>query len=125
MGHMARSLALKETPKMVSKWNNRSKKSSDKNQDDDDGGGEKRKSQLAFGNNKSGTEENNDGEVGPATRDEERDRNLSLLGDAIRSKPANKKMKLSTSGGSGSGGGKNVQKRMMEAAMMMQGQEFM
>eukprot|EP00578_Thalassiosira_sp_NH16_P000813 CAMPEP_0181130304 /NCGR_PEP_ID=MMETSP1071-20121207/29790_1 /TAXON_ID=35127 /ORGANISM="Thalassiosira sp., Strain NH16" /LENGTH=1042 /DNA_ID=CAMNT_0023216361 /DNA_START=19 /DNA_END=3147 /DNA_ORIENTATION=+ len=126
LGHMARSLALKETPKMVSKGNN-------SNTDDLDEGskpstrdkgrsgkGEKRKSRLAFGNDPT-TETDEDAEY---------KRDMSLLGDAIGGGAGGsnsggafpvKKKKLSPTGG----GGKNVQKRMMEAAMLMQAQEFM
>ena len=136
LGHVARSLALKDTPKMVSKVNSSSntnhpkdmdgkrKSSRDKSSATGGGGrGEKRKSQsLAFGSN---SKEDEDAAI---LEDEER-RNLSLLGDAIgvetsgsRRPRASKKSKSSASGG---GGGMDTQKQMMEAAMLMQSQEFM
>ena len=135
LGHVARSLALKDTPKMVSKVNSsntnhpkdmdgKRKSSRDKSRATGGGGrGEKRKSQsLAFGSN------SNEDEDAAILEDEER-RNLSLLGDAIgvetsgsRRPRASKKSKSSASGG---GGGMDTQKRMMEAAMLMQSQEFM
>jgi ATP-dependent RNA helicase DDX31/DBP7 len=131
LGHVARSLALKDTPKMVSKVNssnqNDAKDMDGKRKSSRDkcgrGRGEKRKSQsLAFGSN------SNEDEDAAILEDEER-RNLSLLGDAIgvetsgsRRPRASKKSKSSASGG---GGGMDTQKRMMEAAMLMQSQEFM
>mmetsp|Transcript_5559 Transcript_5559/g.12115 ORF Transcript_5559/g.12115 Transcript_5559/m.12115 type:complete len:1053 (+) Transcript_5559:55-3213(+) len=124
LGHIARSLALKETPKMVSKGNNSKDKNAtrDKSQTSRGKRGEKRKSRLTFGNDDD--EDQEDDSAMAIIEDEERDRNLSLLGDAIgsssRKSHANKKIKTSAGGG-----GKNVQKRMMEAAMMMQAQEFM
>mmetsp|Transcript_9968 Transcript_9968/g.17928 ORF Transcript_9968/g.17928 Transcript_9968/m.17928 type:complete len:1042 (+) Transcript_9968:61-3186(+) len=117
LGHIARSLALKETPKMVSKGNTNSNNKAGSNDTDGDdskttrdksqagGKGEKRKSRLAFGN--KDTEEKDDGDVA-TMKDDERDRDLSLLGDAIggeRRLHANKKIKSSTGGG---GGGKDM-----------------
>jgi ATP-dependent RNA helicase DDX31/DBP7 len=128
LGHIARSLALKETPKMVSKVNN-SKNShsieaggkSNKARK----GGEKRKSRLTFGE-RQGAEMEGD-EVDDEDDAAEQERNLSLLSSAIGKEDsiaahASKKFKSSSSGGTGGG---NVQKRMMEAAMRMQAQEFM
>lgn len=134
LGHIARSLALKETPKMVSKGNSHSVEGGksgarDKGQSSSRKG-EKRKSRLAFGDKSSAAElldnHNNDDDDDNAIEDAEQARNLSLLGDAIgiresgsskRAATANKKIKSSS--------GNNIQKRMMEAAMLMQSQEFM
>ena len=89
-----------------------------------DGKGEKRKSRLAFGN--KSVETDND-KVLDVT---EQERNLSLLHYAFDGESAgpnstrlmsNKKVKLQ-SGGKGSEN--DVQKRMMDAAMMMQTQEY-
>jgi ATP-dependent RNA helicase DDX31/DBP7 len=138
LGHIARSLALRETPKMVSMGNSHSSgnaavdggeggrrtASRDKAQSGD-GKGEKRKSRLAFGD--APAEETDDGDA--AIENSEQERYLSLLGDAIgggasrssgstRSTP-NKKIKQ------GGRGGQDVQKRMMEAAMLIQSQEYM
>ena len=125
LGHIARSLALSETPKMVSKGNSHNNsnhhieggksKTRDKAQSRK---GEKRNSRLAFGKPAEAAGGDDD-----AIYDEEQERNLSLLGDAMGTKGdgASKKFKSSSS----SGGGKDVQKRMMERAMLMQAQEFM
>jgi len=128
LGHIARSLALKETPKMVSKVNN-SKNSHNsiegggKSNKARNKGGEKRKSRLTFGDRPAAEME---GDEVDDEDDEEQERNLSLLSSAIGKEGsvaahASKKFK-SSSGGTGGG---NVQKRMMEAAMRMQAQEFM
>ena len=87
-------------------------------------GGEKRKSRLAFGDRQTAEME---GDEVDDEDDAEQERNLSLLSSAIDKEgstaaPASKKFKSSSSGGTGGG---NVQKRMMEAAMRMQAQEFM
>jgi len=130
LGHIARSLALKETPKMVSKVNNNSKNShnsiegSGKSNKARNKGGEKRKSRLAFGDRQAAEME---GDEVDDEDDAEQERNLSLLSSAIGKEDsiaahASKKFKSSSSGGTGGG---NVQKRMMEAAMRMQAQEFM
>lgn len=130
LGHIARSLALKETPKMVSKGNSSSNanaieggvtKARDKGQSGSGGTGkgEKRKSRLAFGDKI--TDANADE---TAIDDAEQERMAKLLGDAIggeprsRKLPSNKKLKVSSDG-------KSAKQRMMEAAMMMQSQEFM
>ena len=131
LGHVARSLALKDTPKMVSKVNssnqNDAKDMDGKRKSSRDkcgrGRGEKRKSQsLAFGSN------SNEDEDAAILEDEER-RNLSLLGDAIGVETSGSRRprasKTSKSSASGGGGGMDTQKRMMEAAMLMQSQEFM
>jgi len=127
LGHIARSLALKETPKMVSKVNNNSKNSHNIESKSNKArkGGEKRKSRSTFGDRHAAEMEG--GEVDDED-DEEQERNLSLLSSAIGKEGsvaahASKKFKSSSSSG-GTGGG-NVQKRMMEAAMRMQAQEFM
>jgi len=128
LGHIARSLALKETPKMVSKVNNNSKNSNSieggKSNKARNKGGEKRKSRLTFGDRQAAEME---GDEVDDEDDAEQERNLSLLSSAIGKEGsvaahASKKFKSSSSGGTGGG---NVQKRMMEAAMRMQAQEFM
>lgn len=117
LGHIARSLALKDTPKMVSKISSAQA---------DDGksqkmSGEKRKSRLAFSS--SSNSKNDDEKVN--SDDEENERYMSLLGDALdeqkeRKSPMAKKKKTDN------GGGTNARKRMMEAAkMMQQGLEYM
>jgi ATP-dependent RNA helicase DDX31/DBP7 len=117
LGHIARSLALKDTPKMVSKISSAQA---------DDGksqkmSGEKRKSRLAFSS--SSNSKNDDEKVN--SDDEENERYMSLLGDALdeqkeRKSPMTKKKKTDN------GGGTNARKRMMEAAkMMQQGLEYM
>jgi ATP-dependent RNA helicase DDX31/DBP7 len=134
LGHIARSLALKETPKMVSKGNisnsgnsavdcgeGVTRTSQDKTQSGF-GKGEKRNSRLAFGNVEAPDEN-----VG--INDFEQERYLSLLDDAISGSarqsfgksrsPSNKKIKL------GGRSGKDNPKRMMEAAMLIQSQEYM
>jgi ATP-dependent RNA helicase DDX31/DBP7 len=126
LGHIARSLALKETPKMVSKGNSiESTKSRTSQSDVGEGDGEKRKSRLAFGKNPVKAEYNEDFD------DAEQERNLSLLSDAIGEREgsrrtglsSNKKAKLVT--GDRRTSKNDVQKRMMEAAMVLQTQEFM
>ena len=104
LGHIARSLALKDAPKMVSK-------ASSNNNEDENGkkiSGEKRKSRLAFHSSNSKKEDEKMNGEG-----EENERYTSLLGDALdeekdRKSPSAKK------------------KRMLEAAkMMQQGLEYM
>ena len=129
LGHIARSLALKETPKMVSKGNSKNNHAMEKSTTRDkstlsqgnDAKGDKRKSRLAFGDKPAGRSARDDNGR-TMNEDEEQQHNLSLLGDAIggdgrRREPAKKKLK--------GGSARDVQKRMMEAAMMMQAQEFM
>ncbi|KAL3779283.1 hypothetical protein ACHAW5_003291 [Stephanodiscus triporus] len=131
LGHIARSLALRETPKMVSKGNSHNSNSVDNGEggtkishdkaQSGGGKGEKRKSRLAFGNAE------NDSDA--AIDNSEQERYLSLLGNAISGganrssgsirSPSNKKIKQ------GGLSGKDVQKRMMEAAMLVQSQEYM
>ncbi|KAL3759716.1 hypothetical protein ACHAWU_008210 [Discostella pseudostelligera] len=120
LGHIARSLALKETPKMVSKGN---QIDTMKSSQSGGGDGENRKSRLKFGKNPVGTDENED------FVDTEHERNLSLLSDAIgmehvgsSKSPSTKRAKLQS--GDRRSSGNDVQKRMMEAAMAMQTQEF-
>jgi hypothetical protein len=121
LGHIARSLALKETPKMVSKGN---QIDTMKASQSGGGDGEKRKSRLKFGKNPVDTDEHED------FVDTEQERNLSLLSGAIgrehvgsSKSPSTKKAKLQS--GDRRSSGHDVQKRMMEAAMAMQTQEFM
>lgn len=116
LGHIARSLALKDAPKMVSKVSS--------NNDEDGKGnkmsGEKRKSRLAFNSSNSKKEDNDEMDAD----DEENERYMSLLGDALdeqkdRKSPSAKKKKTDR-------GGVDTRKRMFEAAkMMQQGLEYM
>jgi len=116
LGHIARSLALKDAPKMVSK--------NSSNNDEDGKGqkmsGEKRKSRLAFNSSNSKKEDDDKMDVDG----EENERYMSLLGDALeeqkdRKSPSAKKKKTE-------GGGVDTRKRMLEAAkMMQQGLEYM
>lgn len=116
LGHIARSLALKDAPKMVSKVSS--------NNDEDGKGqkmsGEKRKSRLAFNSSKSKKDDDDEMDA----NDEENERYMSLLGDALeeqkdRKSPSAKKKKTE-------GGGVDTRKRMFEAAkMMQQGLEYM
>jgi len=142
LGHIARSLALKETPKMVSKGNNIShscssgmnnagnggegeKNALDKSQSQSGSNsskGEKRKSRLAFGD--TPVEMNTNDSV--AIENSEQDRYMSLLGHVIgggvpQSSLSNKKSKHS----GGHSGGYDTEKRMMKAAILMQSQEYM
>lgn len=125
LGHVARSLALRETPKMVSKGyiviNNESKSTQS-----GAGDGDKRKSRLAFGNNPAEADDNKDFD------DSEQSRNLSLLSDAIGVENeglsragyvSRRKVKLQS--GERRTKQNDVQKRMMEAAIELQTQEFM
>ncbi|KAL9183972.1 hypothetical protein ACHAXT_002058 [Thalassiosira profunda] len=128
LGHVARSLALREAPKVVSKGSGGAKKNKNadggKETSREGGRGEKRTSRLAFGDRaaeRSGGEE-------AAIQDDEQERNLSWLsamgGGAdvgIGNRASDAKRKKSKS----AGGAKGAQKRMMEAAMLMQAQEFM
>ncbi|KAL7451746.1 hypothetical protein ACHAWC_007003 [Mediolabrus comicus] len=117
LGHIARSLALKDTPKMVSKISSAQADDSKSQKMS----GEKRKSRLAFSS--SSNSKNDDEKVN--SDDEENERYMSLLGDALdeekeRKSPMTKKKKTDN------GGGTNARKRMMEAAkMMQQGLEYM
>jgi ATP-dependent RNA helicase DDX31/DBP7 len=117
LGHIARSLALKDAPKMVSKASS--------NNEDGEGqkmSGEKRKSRLAFNSSESKKEKDDDK---MDAEDEENERYMSLLGDALheqkdRKSPSAKKRKKTE------GGGVDARKRMLEAAkMMQQGLEYM
>ena len=125
LGHIARSLALKETPKMVSKENNIEKNKSKSTQSGVDDSG-KRMSKLTFGNNPA--------QIGASADfdNAEQERNLSLLSDAIDGNneglprtgfTSNKKARLHSEISRTSRNG--VQERMMEAAMVLQAQEFM
>ena len=145
LGHIARSLALKETPKMVSKGNNSCHSSSSSINSVDNSGegdtstkknshdklqsklgsnsnkGEKRKSRLTFGDAPVEMD-NNDA----AIEDSEQDRYMSLLGHVMgggvpQSSLSNKKSKHS----GGHSGGYDTEKRMMKAAILMQSQEYM
>jgi ATP-dependent RNA helicase DDX31/DBP7 len=139
LGHIARSLALKETPKMVSKGNNSSHGRGSGVNIIDIGGkgekyvrdklqsksskGEKRKSRLAFGDTPVEMMDTNDS---VAIEDLEQDQYMSLLGHVIgagvpRSSLSNKKSKHS----GGHSGGNDAETRMMKAAMLMQSQEYM
>ena len=118
LGHIARSLALKDAPKMVSK-------ASSNNDEEGKGNkmsGEKRKSRLAFNSSNSKKEDDDDDAMD--VEGEENERYMSLLGDALeeqrdRKSPSAKKKKTE-------GGGADTRKRMMEAAkMMQQGLEYM
>lgn len=119
LGHIARSLALKETPKMVSKGNsnNSSRHENSKGKEassSKESKGEKRNSRLAFGATK-----NEDKSV-MTTEDTENERNMSLLGDALgetrMAKPSNKKMKTSTPA--------DAKHRMMKAAERLTNQDM-
>ena len=114
LGHIARSLALKDPPKMVSKAT-----SSNDEEKGQKKSGEKRKSRLAFNSSNPKREDETMDE-----EDEENERYMSLLGDALeeqndRKSPAAKKKKTE-------GGGADTRKRMFEVAkMMQQGLEYM
>ncbi|KAL7551047.1 hypothetical protein ACHAWF_014285 [Thalassiosira exigua] len=118
LGHVARSLALRESPKMVSKGNARKvargvgekERALDNDKSQASGRGEKPVSGLAFRDKRlpAGTED----------KGERKRNNLALLSAQSQH---NKRPK----GIGPSGRESAVQKRMMEAAMLMQAQEFM
>jgi len=128
LGHIARSLALKETPKMVSKVNNGNSSvrlENGKGKDASgsktkDARGEKRNARLAF----DATKEKGD----VAIEDAESEKYLSLLGDALgesnsnKAKQASKKMKVTNNPA-------DAKQRMMRAAELLAssqgGMEFM
>ncbi len=125
LGHIARSLALKETPKMVSKGNNIETNKSISTQSGV-GNSERRMSRLTFGKNPAEID------VNAELHNSEQERNLSLLSDAIHGKnevlsrtgfTLNNKARLHSEESRTSRN--DVQKRMMEAAMVLQAQEFM
>ena len=111
---------------MVSKGNSiESMKSRTSQSDVGEGDGEKRKSRLAFGKNPVKAEYNEDFD------DAEQERNLSLLSDAIGEREGSRRIGLSSKKkaklvtGDRRTSKNDVQKRMMEAAMVLQTQEFM
>ena len=121
LGHVARSLALREAPGKLARGR------------DANGGGvraEKRKSGLAFGNGGDTSREEGgiiDEGAANAIKDGERERDLGLLDNAISAggRNSDRRRALTSKKARSSANEGNVQKRMMEAAMKMQGQEFM
>lgn len=119
LGHIARSLALKDPPKMVSKNSNVGNiVIEEKNKS-----GEKRKSRLAFGAPKRGEDDRGVEEDGVIDNSEQKQYARSL--EAV--KKSFKAPSAGSGGGGGTGGGKDAQKRMMEAARRLQSidMEFM
>ena len=116
LGHIARSLALKETPKMVSRVNSNTAVEAD--DDNKRAQGEKRKSRLAF--NAMSREESQE-VVKVQSLADEQDREEKEAKAKSYSGATKKRMKVSGENQKG------VQQRMMEQARLLQsqGMEFM
>ena len=137
LGHVARSLALKDAPRMVSKGSG-SKGKRETNDDGRDGKrGEKRKSRLAFDGADNGADDDgahgkNIAEPSSAIGDDEQGRYVALLGDAVGGSMRGPPGAPDRGGRGGDGGGKrtktgggDARRLMMENAARVQAQEFM
>lgn len=140
LGHVARSLALKDAPRMVSKGGGPkgSKEGNGKAGSNDGGrernGGEKRKSRLAFdGADDDGSGGGRTGDVEPSSAigDDEQGRYVALLGDAMGGKRGRAPPSSDAPDRGGRGGNKraktggDARRLMMENAARVQAQEFM